>query len=313
MKGVSMRIRLGVPRDANEDEKEAILNAALESVTLADQAQLARGLPTAAEAIARGVRWKPEPPGDEHFDLAGTVLRRGWGDCDDLAPWHAASLRMSGEDPEAMAFVRRSGPNRWHAVVQRSNGQVDDPSRAAGMGVVGGDEYRGPFWDAMYGNRYGFAMSPLANGFAGRVDVPSLSVPAVYSALARGRTPAGAVRGACVGALQVCGHDTAYEHELKTAALHDLLNGADYDDVEQQLEAAGGVGFLPFLAPAAASIAAPLASKALSMFGGGGGGGGAPAAPGGGGGGGGMPGGGGGRGGGRIYNPTGQGPIIIRF
>ena len=85
-----MRIRLGVPTDANRDEKEAILNAALESVTRADEAQLARGLPTAREGIARGVRWKPEPPGDEHFDLGGTVLKRGWGDCDDLAPWHAA-------------------------------------------------------------------------------------------------------------------------------------------------------------------------------------------------------------------------------
>jgi hypothetical protein len=305
-----MRIRLGVPRDANDDEKEAILNAALESVTQADMSQLARGLPTAEEAIRAGVRWRPEPPGDEHFDLAGTVLKRGWGDCDDLAPYHAASLRLTGEDPEALAIVRRSGPNRWHAIVRRSDGSIDDPSRAAGMGSVGGDEYTGPFWEAMYGPRFGFAYSPLAHGYAGRVDIPSSTVPAVYSALARGRYPASAVAGACHGAIDICGHDTSWTHELQVRALHDLLKGADLQDVHDALAEVDGVGFLPFLAPAAASIAAPLASKALSMFGGGGGGGGAPAAPGGGGGG--YPG-GGGRGGGKIYNPTGQGPIIVRF
>lgn len=281
-----MRIRLGVPHDANHDEKEAILNAALESVTLADEAQLRRGLPTAREAIARGVRWKPEPPGDEHFDLAGTVLRRGYGDCDDLAPYHAASLRSSGEDPEAYAFVRRSGPNRWHAVVRRSDGSVEDPSRAAGMGSVGGDEYIGPFWPSMFGRQFGVAHSPLSYGHAGRVDVPSASVPAVYSLLARGRSPASAIAGACAGALDVCGEDTTWEDMVRLAALHDLLRGAPVSDVASGLDDAGAVGFLPLLAPAAASIAAPLASKALGAFGGmlgkgggGGGGGGAPGAP----------------------------------
>lgn len=299
-----MRIRLGVPRDANRDEKEAILNAALESVTQADLAQLARGAPTAREGIARGVRWKPEPPGDEHFDLAGTVLKRGWGDCDDLAPWHAASLRLTGEDPEAYAFVRPSGPNRWHAVVQRSDGRVDDPSKAAGMGSVGGDEYRGPFWPAMFGDRLAFASSPLYSGFAGRVDVPSASVPAVYSSLARGKNPAGAVAGACLGALHVCGGDSEPADLLRVAGMHDLLRGVPPDEVEAALEHEGGVGFLPLLAPAAASIAAPLASKALGMFGGGGGkgapapsGGGAPQVV--------HPGGGAG------YGPN--GPIIVRF
>lgn len=302
-----MRIRLGVPRDANEDEKEAILNAALESVTRADESLLARGLPTAREAIARGVRWRAEPPGDEHFDLASTVLKRGWGDCDDLAPYHAASLRITGEDPEAYAFVRRSGPNRWHAVVQRSSGDIEDPSKAAGMGSVGGDEYVGPFWPSMYGDRFGFAYSPLAHGFAGRVEIPSASVPAVYSALARGRRPSDAVRGACVGALHICGEDTYPDHALKTAALHDLLAGVHPDEVEAALDHEGGVGFLPLLAPAAASIAAPLAGKALSAFGFGGKAGAAapPGAPGGAG----YPGGGGGAA--SYYHPN--GPIIIRF
>jgi hypothetical protein len=93
-------------------------------------------VPLFRDAVDR-VRWKPEPPGDECFDHAKVVLGRGWGDCDDLAPWHAASLRVTGEDPEAKAIVKRSGPQRWHAVVQRGDGSIDDPSREAGMGQHG--------------------------------------------------------------------------------------------------------------------------------------------------------------------------------
>jgi hypothetical protein len=296
-----MRIRLGVPTDANRDEKEAILNAALESVTRADETQLARGLPTALEGIKKGVRWKPEPPGDEHFDLGSTVLKRGWGDCDDLAPWHAASLRITGEDPEAYAFVRPSGPNRWHAVVQRSDGTVEDPSRAAGMGSVGGDEYRGPFWPSMFGQRFAMATTPLVSGYAARIDVPSISVPAVYSALARARSRPRAMRQACAGALNLCGEsDDADGHDLiQLAGLHDMLSGADPDDVRDALEQEG-VGF-GFLAPAAMSLASPLLKKATGALGLKGGGG-AQAAQSADAGHGGAPG---------IFTP--HGPIIVRF
>lgn len=309
-----MRIRLGVPSDANRDEKKAILDAALESVTRANEASLARGMPSFVDALKAGaVRWRPEPPGDEHFDLGSTVLKRGWGDCDDLAPWHAASLRTSGVDPEATAFVRPSGPNRWHAVVQRSNGAVEDPSRAAGMGSVGGDDYKGPFWPSMFADRLAMATHPLAPGYgwAGRIDIPSVSAPGVYSTLARAPYPPGAIVGACHGALNVCGDDVYWDDLLKVAGMADLLSGVDPRDVEDALDDSGGVGFLPLLAPMAASVAAPLASKALGMFGGMfGGGGKAPAAapaaaPSGGGGGGGFP------MGSTMHMPG--GPIIVRF
>lgn len=125
-----MRLGIAVP----ERHVDApVLDAALEATTRLDEAMLARGAPTLGAARGK-VRWRPEPPGQEHFDHLGEVLRRGWGDCDDLAPWHAASLRHSGADPGARARVYRSGPRRWHAVVQRSDGRVDDPSKALGMG-----------------------------------------------------------------------------------------------------------------------------------------------------------------------------------
>jgi len=115
-----MRINVAVP-EAHVDAP--VLDAMLESVTRLDQKLLQEGaVPTAKEAIKKhGVRWQPEPPGEEHFDHAGTVMQRGHGDCDDLAPHHAASLRHTGEDPGAKAVVYRSGPMRWHAVVQRSD------------------------------------------------------------------------------------------------------------------------------------------------------------------------------------------------
>lgn len=129
-----MRINVAVPE---EHVGPDVINAALESVTRLDHALIRGGtVPVFGQALDR-VRWKPEPPGDEHFDHAAQVLVRGWGDCDDLAPWHAASLRASGADRGARAIVKKSGPRRWHAVVQRSDGRIEDPSAAAGMPTPG--------------------------------------------------------------------------------------------------------------------------------------------------------------------------------
>jgi len=128
-----MRINVAVP-EANVTAP--VLNAALESVTRLNEAMLEKGsVPTFADAVkGGGIKWKPEPPGQECFDHAAMVMKRGWGDCDDLAPWHAASLRATGKDPGAQAIAKRSGPKRWHAVVRRSDGSIDDPSKTAGMG-----------------------------------------------------------------------------------------------------------------------------------------------------------------------------------
>lgn len=125
-----MRIQVAVPE---EHVDPRVLNAALESVTRLDESLISAGsVPLFKQALPR-VRWEPEPPGQEHFDHAKLVIGRGHGDCDDLAPWHAASLRATGVDPGARAVVKRSGPQTWHAIVQRSDGKIEDPSKAAGM------------------------------------------------------------------------------------------------------------------------------------------------------------------------------------
>lgn len=130
-----MRINVAVPEQAVD---APVLNAALEAVTRLNQKLIRSGAsPTSDQLIDAGARWRPEPPGQEHFDHGGILAGRGHGDCDDWAPLHAATLRETGEDPRARAVVRKSGHKRWHALVQRSDGSFDDPSIEAGMPTRG--------------------------------------------------------------------------------------------------------------------------------------------------------------------------------
>ncbi len=174
-----MRINVAIPE---AHVTGPVLDSALESVTRLNEAMLAKGeIPTFAKGLHHGIKWKPEPPGQEHFDHAKTVLQRKWGDCDDLAPWHAASLRHTGEDEGAQAVAHRSGPNRWHAVVQRSDGTIDDPSKRAGMGapqgVVGAAlplmyPLPPPGIDGAYIVRPAIAARPMRGKVQARADLP---------------------------------------------------------------------------------------------------------------------------------------------
>jgi hypothetical protein len=135
-----VRIQVAVPEEHVSPE---VIDASLEAVTRLDEHMIRAGqAPTSRELLQRGAIWRPEPPGDEHFDHVGTIAARGWGDCDDWAPAHAATLRASGEDPGAIARVVPSGPSTYHAIVQRSDGRIEDPSIAAGMKAqrVGGPD-----------------------------------------------------------------------------------------------------------------------------------------------------------------------------
>ena len=67
----------------------------------------------------------------ERWLCAHEVLRKGIGDCEDLASWRAAELRLHArERATAIALPTSIG---WHIVVRRSNGQIEDPSRKLGM------------------------------------------------------------------------------------------------------------------------------------------------------------------------------------
>lgn len=287
-----MRIRLAVPDELDDQDRKAALDAALESVVRSNTPMIRSGkVPTAAAAIrADRVEWRPEPPGDEHFDLPSTMLKRGWGDCDDLAPWHAASLRASGADPGARAIVRKSGPQRWHAIVQRSDGSIEDPSKAAGMGR-NGHQVSGPGGQLVVGayapiqtpmaadGRLCLCISPgkgpndTAIWFA-RCDVPDRLEPWDWSSMAMSHTPAKALLHAVTGCRQVAGTDIDAEDHARLAAVNDLIMGANPEEVAEALhalmgdvvdadavvgEAAQSVGFFGSLFKA---VASPIKSAA---------------------------------------------------
>lgn len=107
----------------------SVIDAALEGLVRASEADIrAHDIPPLATA---GVRYARER--GESWLTPSQVIERGHGDCEDLAAWRAAELRVSGVDPHARAVVYRSGPRTWHAVVERSDGSIEDPSVALGM------------------------------------------------------------------------------------------------------------------------------------------------------------------------------------
>ena len=82
-----------------------------------------------------GVRYEEEPLGrDEWQDIPETLERRE-GDCEDLASWRLAELRVRSFE-DARPFVKRTvfGPRTvYHVAVRRSDGRIEDPSRVLGM------------------------------------------------------------------------------------------------------------------------------------------------------------------------------------
>jgi hypothetical protein len=263
-----MRVNVAIPE---AHVKAPVLDAALESVTRLNEAMLAEGAPTFDRALIRGVKWRPEPPGAEHFDHLKTVNARGWGDCDDLAPYHAASLRHTGEDEGAHAIVKRSGPKTWHAVVRRSDGSIDDPSARAGMGPGVRAGVRGATLPLMYpppssssavvGSyliRPQIAMRPVRGAAQARVDIPwqhfehmfqdkptptdyamtSLHTAPVASAAITGADPmqlafANALQGAICGGIRLA-HAAGFadeEHLEGLEAIATLLQGMKDGDL----------------------------------------------------------------------------------
>lgn len=303
-----MRINVAIP-EANV--KKPVLDAALEAVTRLNEDMLKQGqTQTSDQLIEQGASWKPEPPGQEHFDHGAIIGKRGHGDCDDWAPLHAATLRVTGEDPEARAVVKRSGAKRWHAIVQRSDGSIDDPSLAAGMPGPGAQHgVRGAWLPVMYrsrGNRvHGvdggayvnmpqLAMRPIASregqieAWQARADLPWHWAPGTsptdIAMVSLHRSPVSdqAVAGAARGAFRLGIAGGADPEQLKRlSALEDACNGATWEELAQMYgpdhaTAAGAIvgGFFGkafrAIKKVAKKAAGPLLKGALSFVPGGG-------------------------------------------
>ncbi len=250
-----MRLNVAIPE---AHVSAPVLDAALEATTRLDESMLKAGqVPTFDVALGKGIKWRPEPFDEEHFDHAQEVMRRGWGDCDDMAPFAAASLRHTGEDPGAKAIARRSGPKRWHAVVQRSDGRIEDPSKAAGMGrgVNGVEEYgvNGAVLPLMfepasqvagaYIVKPSIAMRPVRGEWQARADLPwnwrehlsDKPTPTDYAMVSLHQDPVastalvGAIDGVCLVG-EVCGIADP-EHINRLCCLSDAIEGVEYHDL----------------------------------------------------------------------------------
>ena len=119
-------------------------SAALEGLTGVDEI-LMRRTPT-PPLYATGARWQVREgdPSEMRWRYPHDVITSGWGDCQDLSAYRAAELRVSGEDPSARVRVYPTGMGpdgqitKFHAVVERGNGAVEDPSVVLGMSPIPG-------------------------------------------------------------------------------------------------------------------------------------------------------------------------------
>jgi hypothetical protein len=302
-----VRINIAIPE---EHVKKPVLDGALEAVTRLNESLLAAGqTPTDQELIAKGARWQPEPPGQEHFDHGGIIAARGHGDCDDWAPLRAARLRVTGEDPGARAVVRKSGAKRWHATVIRSNGEEDDPSVDAGMGsksrLQGTRAATLPlmFQPGVHGingevgtfiNMPQLALRPISDrtgqleAWESRADLPWHVGPGdspqdvAMVSLHRSPVSSQAVVGAARGAFRMGLITGADPEQLKRlSALAEACEGASWEEIaadygEEHANAASVLvgGFfgkaLKKLGRVVKKVASPLAKGALSFVPGGG-------------------------------------------
>lgn len=73
----------------------------------------------------------------EEFASISEIIKRGFGDCDDLAPWRVSELQNCGENAKIRIQWKRPTPTArklFHIVVRRGNGTIEDPSLKLGMG-----------------------------------------------------------------------------------------------------------------------------------------------------------------------------------
>lgn len=90
--------------------------------------------PAMPALYAAGVVYASEGSPEVWRDIP-TIYADGWGDCDDLACWLAAELRVKHKRRAIVSLRQRPGSSTVHAVVVDADaGVTHDPSRVLGMG-----------------------------------------------------------------------------------------------------------------------------------------------------------------------------------
>jgi hypothetical protein len=94
-----------------------------------------RANPSTPRLYDTALRYRVEPVGEERWRDVPTVLADGHGDCEDLACWRAAELRVKDGVRATPAYTWRREPGLriYHVVVRLPDGSIDDPSVRLGM------------------------------------------------------------------------------------------------------------------------------------------------------------------------------------
>ena len=117
-------------------KKFGVMRFLLEALTMSNIAYLLDN-PQTPDLYRSGVHYLEEPPGRDEWQDIPDTLERGNGDCEDLACWRVAELRVKYGQRRARRGISVSrlprGGLLYHIMVLHENGAVEDPSRILGM------------------------------------------------------------------------------------------------------------------------------------------------------------------------------------
>ena len=107
----------------------AAIKALMEGLCRYNQVYLAAHPGKIPPLYKSGTVYRPER-GTENWCPIPVVLRRKFGDCEDLSCWRVAELRAAGVAAQPHVIARRVGRRQWraHAQVLLPGGRVEDPS-----------------------------------------------------------------------------------------------------------------------------------------------------------------------------------------
>jgi len=154
-------LHITLPEDDGEDRHFAPIILALEAMCAVNEwhikrslkrARLGKGIPV-PPLYATGVRYKEDDAGREDWRDCYVILKRGFGDCDNLVAYRVGELRAAGIQadpvvkwqhvPKDIAVKQLGYPGKlipddgfWmvHCAVRFPDGRIEDPSKLLGMG-----------------------------------------------------------------------------------------------------------------------------------------------------------------------------------
>lgn len=124
---MAMHVRVDVP--PVPAALEALADGVVQLNVVLMQAAIAHGF-AFPDLYTSGVVYRREPPGREWWESALDVMQvgaSGEGDCEDLANYLAAWLRVYCDD-FAHTKVVRTERGSFHAIVEHADGTLEDPS-----------------------------------------------------------------------------------------------------------------------------------------------------------------------------------------